>query len=189
MFEFNQIYRQLESSLTEAAQFTELLMTPPAVVDPIAPESPRQKASDVRFEHVTFAHAGGQPLFTGLDLAVPSGTKLGLVGRSGGGKTTLTRHRPDRQAITSQQDDTDDVTIRRRPVSPVGRPALTPTGLRGGGQRSGGFRCCAFRFGQDDQLVPGQLGAYLVGGQLGAARAGHGRTRDGTAQVVRIIRF
>ena len=91
MFEFNQIYRRLESSLTEAAQFTELLLTPPAVVDPIAPEPLRPKASDVRFEHVTFAHAGGLPLFTGLDLTVPSGTKLGLVGRSGGGKSTLTR--------------------------------------------------------------------------------------------------
>jgi ABC-type multidrug transport system, ATPase and permease components len=91
MFEFNQIYRRLESSLTEAAQFTELLLTPPTVVDPIAPEPLRPKASDVRFERVTFAHAGGLPLFTGLDLAVPSGTKLGLVGRSGGGKTTLTR--------------------------------------------------------------------------------------------------
>jgi len=91
MFEFNQIYRRLESSLTEAAQFTELLLTPPTVVDPITPEPLRPKASDVRFERVTFAHAGGLPLFTGLDLAVPSGTKLGLVGRSGGGKTTLTR--------------------------------------------------------------------------------------------------
>jgi len=91
MFEFNQIYRQMESSLTEAAQFTELLLTPPTVVDPIAPEPLQPKASDIRFEHVTFAHAGGLPLFTGLDLTVPSGTKLGLVGRSGGGKTTLTR--------------------------------------------------------------------------------------------------
>ena len=91
MFEFNQIYRRLESSLTEAAQFTELLLTPPAVVDPIAPEPLRPKAGDVRLERVTFAHAGGLPLFTGLDLTVPSGTKLGLVGRSGGGKSTLTR--------------------------------------------------------------------------------------------------
>ena len=91
MFEFNQIYRSLESSLTEAAQFTELLLTPPAVVDPIAPEPLQPKASDVRFERVTFAHAGGLPLFTGLDLTVPSGTRLGLVGRSGGGKSTLTR--------------------------------------------------------------------------------------------------
>jgi ATP-binding cassette, subfamily B, bacterial len=91
MFEFNQIYRRLESSLTEAAQFTELLLTPPTVVDAIAPEPLRPKASDVRFERVSFAHAGGPPLFTGLDLAVPSGAKLGLVGRSGGGKSTLTR--------------------------------------------------------------------------------------------------
>jgi ATP-binding cassette, subfamily B, bacterial len=91
MFEFNQIYRRVESSLTEAAQFTELLLTGPTVVDPAAPEPLRPKASDVRFERVRFAHAGGPPLFTCLDLAVPSGTKLGLVGRSGGGKTTLTR--------------------------------------------------------------------------------------------------
>src|SRR5215469_3934972 len=91
MFEFNQTYRHLESSLTEAAQFTELLLTPPTVTDPATPEPLRPRASDVRFERVTFAHAGGPPLFAGLDLAVPAGTRLGLVGRSGGGKTTLTR--------------------------------------------------------------------------------------------------
>jgi len=91
MFEFNQIYRQTESSLTEAAQFTELLLTPPTVVDPVAPEPLPPKANDVRFERVTFAHAGGLPLFTSLDLTVPSGTELGLAGRSGGGKSTLTR--------------------------------------------------------------------------------------------------
>jgi ATP-binding cassette subfamily B protein len=91
MFEFNQIYRRLESSLTEAAQFTELLMTPPTVLDPASPEPLRSGAADVRFERVTFAHAGAEPIFEGLDLAVPSGAKIGLVGRSGGGKTTLTR--------------------------------------------------------------------------------------------------
>ncbi|WP_369174811.1 ABC transporter ATP-binding protein [Streptomyces sp. R28] len=91
MFEFNQIYRRLESSMTEASQFTELLLTPPTVLDPPAPEPLPPGAADVRFERVTFAHAGGRSLFEGLDLAVPAGTKVGLVGRSGGGKTTLTR--------------------------------------------------------------------------------------------------
>jgi len=91
MFQFNQIYRNLESSLTEAAQFTELLLTPATVTDPDEPEPLRHGPSDVRFEGVGFTHAGGPPLFTGLDLDVPSGTRIGLVGRSGGGKTTLTR--------------------------------------------------------------------------------------------------
>ncbi|HEX3823761.1 MAG TPA: ABC transporter ATP-binding protein, partial [Mycobacteriales bacterium] len=91
MFEFNQIYRSLESSLTEAAQFTELLLAPPTVVDPPAPEPLRPSSAGVRLEQVTFAHAGAPPLFTGLDLDVPRGTRLGLVGRSGGGKSTLLR--------------------------------------------------------------------------------------------------
>ncbi|HSA53978.1 MAG TPA: ABC transporter ATP-binding protein, partial [Yinghuangia sp.] len=91
MFEFNQIYRRLESSLTEAAQFTELLFTPPTVVDPPEPEPLRGASADVRFCDVTFGYAGAQQLFDKLDLHVPSGAKVGLVGRSGGGKSTLTR--------------------------------------------------------------------------------------------------
>ncbi len=96
MFQFNQIYRRLESSMTEAAQFTELLLTPPTVIDPESPLplpslSGGRRAADIRFERVTFSHGGAQPLFEELDLAVPNGARIGLVGRSGGGKTTLTR--------------------------------------------------------------------------------------------------
>ena len=91
MFEFNQIYRRLESCLTEAAQFTELLLTPPTVLDPVSPEPLRPTTADVRFKQVSYAHAGAPLLFSGLDLTVPSGTRIGLVGRSGGGKSTLIR--------------------------------------------------------------------------------------------------
>jgi ATP-binding cassette subfamily B protein len=91
MFEFNQIYRRIESALTEAAQFTELLLDDPTVLDPEDPEPLRVEDSRVTFDHVVFAHGGGKPLFTGLDLDVAAGTRIGLVGRSGGGKTTLTR--------------------------------------------------------------------------------------------------
>lgn len=91
MFEFNQVYRRIESTLTEAAQFTELLLAPPAVVDPPDPEPPAPADASVRFEGVRFAHGDGPPLFDGLDLDIPGGARIGLVGRSGGGKTTLTR--------------------------------------------------------------------------------------------------
>jgi ATP-binding cassette subfamily B protein len=108
MFEFNQIYRRLESSLTEAAQFTELLLDEPTVRDPATPEPLRpagRNGSDVRFERVRFAHAGTPALFTGFDLTVPSGTRVGLVGRSGGGKTTLTQ-------LLLRMMDVDAGTIR-----------------------------------------------------------------------------
>ncbi|WP_255531795.1 ABC transporter ATP-binding protein [Planomonospora sp. ID82291] len=91
MFEFNQIYRRMESVLTEAAQFTELLLVPPTVVDPPDPQPLRPVGAGIRFEGVRFGYDGGPPLFEDLDLDIPSGAKIGLVGRSGGGKSTLSR--------------------------------------------------------------------------------------------------
>ena len=91
MFEFSRIYRNLESAMTEAAQFTSLMRTPPTVLDPVAPQPLRSRPAEIRFEKVTFGYEGGEPLFEELDLAVPGGARIGLVGRSGGGKSTLTR--------------------------------------------------------------------------------------------------
>ena len=91
MFEFGRIYRNLESAMTEAAQFTALLRAPATVLDPVAPEPLSSRPAEIRFERVTFGYTSGEPLFDGLDLVVPAGTRIGLVGRSGGGKSTLTR--------------------------------------------------------------------------------------------------
>ncbi|MFF0312873.1 ABC transporter ATP-binding protein [Streptosporangium sp. NPDC004379] len=91
MFEFNQIYRRMESLLTEAAQFTELLLVPPTVVDPADPQPLRPSGAGVTFERVTFSYGDGPPLFRDLDLDIPGGARIGLVGQSGGGKSTLTR--------------------------------------------------------------------------------------------------
>ena len=91
MFEFGRIYRNLESGMTEAAQFTSVMRTPPTVLDPVAPQPLPARAAEIRFEQVTFGYSPGKPLFQELDLAVPGGARIGLVGRSGGGKSTLTR--------------------------------------------------------------------------------------------------
>jgi ATP-binding cassette subfamily B protein len=91
MWEFNRIYRNLESALTDAAQFTELLLDPPAIVDADPVEQFQPRDASVRFRAVRFAHLSRPALFDGLDLAIAAGEKVGLVGRSGGGKTTLTR--------------------------------------------------------------------------------------------------
>ena len=92
MWEFNRIYRNLEGALTDAAQFAELLLDPPAVMDAATPEPFAPADSSVELRTVGFRYAGGGPLlFDRLSLRIDPGVKLGVIGRSGGGKTTLTR--------------------------------------------------------------------------------------------------
>lgn len=92
MWEFNRIYRNLEGALTDAAQFGELLLDGPTVTDPAAPAPFAPLDYGVTLTDVRFRYEPSQPLlFDGLTLSIPHGARVGLVGRSGGGKTTLTR--------------------------------------------------------------------------------------------------
>ena len=92
MWEFNRIYRNLEGALTDAAQFAELLLDPPEVTDAASPLAFAPSDSGVEFRTIGFRYSASQPLlFEQFSLTIEPGTRLGLVGRSGGGKTTLTR--------------------------------------------------------------------------------------------------
>lgn len=93
LWEFNRIYRNLENSITEAAQFTELLLDPPAVLDVEKPEPFKLSTSSVDMNNVTFQYVdkSGDHLFKDLTINIKPGEKVGLVGRSGGGKTTITK--------------------------------------------------------------------------------------------------
>src|SRR5262245_17007847 len=92
MWEFSRIYRNLEGALTEAAQFTELLLDPPTVVDAAETKPFAPAHYGIEMRSVCFRYEPSQPLlFESFSLEVPHGAKVGLVGFSGGGKTTITR--------------------------------------------------------------------------------------------------
>ena len=92
VWEFNRVYRNLEGALTDAAQFAELLLDPPTVVDAERHEPFAPVDNSIELKNVNFRYSPAQPLlFENFSLAIPAGMKVGLVGRSGGGKTTLTR--------------------------------------------------------------------------------------------------
>ncbi len=78
--------------MTDAAQFAELLLEPPSVVDaePTVPFAPADFG--VALKGVSFRYSPTQAfLFEDFSLTIEPGAKVGLVGRSGGGKTTLSR--------------------------------------------------------------------------------------------------
>src|SRR6185369_11098017 len=48
-------------------------------------------ASDIRFRDLTFAYPGGSPVLDHLDLVIPAGSSLAIVGQNGAGKTTMAK--------------------------------------------------------------------------------------------------
>lgn len=93
VWKFNQIYRNIEGSMTEVAKFTNLLIEDPVVQDR-ADAEPLSKPvrGSVEFKNVDFQYSDslGNHLFSGLNLKIADGEKVALVGHSGGGKTTVT---------------------------------------------------------------------------------------------------
>lgn len=91
MFEFNRTYRDIESSLSEAAQFAEIKLEPARITDTENATELKVTKAEIKFENVVFAHEDNtRMLFDGLDFAVKDGEKIGIIGHSGAGKSTIT---------------------------------------------------------------------------------------------------
>jgi len=84
--------RTYNRSIGEATDMTQLLEQKPDVQDPVAPQPVRIRKGAVSLQNVTFTHADADDaIFRELSLAVAPGEKVGLVGLSGAGKTTLVK--------------------------------------------------------------------------------------------------
>jgi ATP-binding cassette subfamily B protein len=73
----------------------------------------------VRYEGVTFAYPDAEePALDGIDLDVPPGSTVGLVGPTGGGKTTLTKlllrfHDPSEGRVLLDEHDLREIDLAR----------------------------------------------------------------------------
>jgi subfamily B ATP-binding cassette protein MsbA len=79
----------MQQGLAAAEELFTILDTPP---DPVEAAAPRQVVGlqqGLRAEGLQFAYGPDEPVIRGLDLEIPLGSTVALVGPSGGGKSTI----------------------------------------------------------------------------------------------------
>lgn len=93
LFQIGTMMRQVDESLLQAMPMTEALQEDIEIQDIPNAKSLVVDKAEVTFTNVQFSYpeAANKAVFANLTLAIKPGEKVGLVGPSGGGKSTLTR--------------------------------------------------------------------------------------------------
>lgn len=89
-----------------------ILNTRSNIEEPVHPE-PVKFEKEVRLAHVHFGYQADREVLTDINLEIPKGKTVALVGQSGGGKTTLTDLVPRFYDPTSGEVMIDGTDIRR----------------------------------------------------------------------------
>lgn len=94
LMNINGLIRLIEDSFLQASPMMEILEQTPSVQDKPGSKKLIVKDGGIALQNVRFGYqdaASDESVFDGLNLVVAPGEKIGLVGPSGGGKSTLTR--------------------------------------------------------------------------------------------------
>jgi ATP-binding cassette subfamily B protein len=86
-----QTVRSLSRALGRGTKLVGLISSQPEVLDPPGAPALTVPRGEITFDRIDFAYAPDQPLIEQLALHVAAGEHVGVVGPSGGGKSTLTR--------------------------------------------------------------------------------------------------
>lgn len=115
LFELDVLLRTGEEALLGASTMTQYLLQKPEIQDRPHARNLAVKGGSIEFQDVTFAYPDKHDtlVFDNFSLLIPAGQKVGLVGRSGGGKSSLTRLILRFEDIASGKLAIDDTDIRQ----------------------------------------------------------------------------
>ncbi|MFF0595024.1 ABC transporter ATP-binding protein [Streptomyces antibioticus] len=104
---------QIQTSLALFQRIFEYLDLPVDITERPDPVHLDQVKGEVRFENTTFAYDDqGTPVLDGIDLTVPAGGSLAVVGPTGAGKSTLGHLVPRLYDVTGGRVTLDGVDVR-----------------------------------------------------------------------------
>lgn len=98
------IYTNLATAQASLGRVYALLDTPPDVVEPTEPVPMPRCDGRVALEGVRFGFGRGGEILDGVDLSIPAGQRVAIVGASGSGKSTLAD-------LLARQSDPDEGRI------------------------------------------------------------------------------
>ncbi|MFE9630950.1 ABC transporter ATP-binding protein [Streptomyces sp. NPDC006463] len=104
---------QIQTSLALFARIFEYLDLPVDITEREDPVRLERAKGEIRLEDVHFAYdAGSGPTLTGIDITVPAGGSLAVVGPTGSGKSTLSYLVPRLYDVTGGRVALDGVDVR-----------------------------------------------------------------------------
>jgi ATP-binding cassette subfamily B protein len=108
-----QIARTMNRATSSAHRVFEVLDTQPEVSEPREPVRLEPVQGRITFENVTFGYDGVRQVLRGVSFAVEPGELIGLVGPSGGGKSTIVSLIARFYDVTGGMVRVDGVDVRR----------------------------------------------------------------------------
>jgi ATP-binding cassette subfamily B protein len=113
--QLSQLYSTFLSATAALDKIIGVLDEQPEILDRPGAQPLPQIAGHVRFEGVRFTYARGEEVLHGIDLDVPAGTTVALVGHTGAGKSTIAKllarfYEPTHGRLTIDDLDLNDVT-------------------------------------------------------------------------------
>ncbi len=90
MRDLSKLTNLASSAASGAERIQEVLDQAPEVIESTAPYyGPKKLEGDITYKNIIFGYTPNSPVLKGINLHIPAGRKVALVGLSGGGKTTL----------------------------------------------------------------------------------------------------
>ena len=124
----------------------------PVPVGPVAASGERQIDGDIRFEDVAFAYNPAVPVLPDVDLHIPAGQTVAVVGATGAGKSTLAK-------------------LLARFYDPTARPRAAGRRRRRGRWRPADLRRGVVMVTQESFLFSGSVADNIALGRPAASRA------------------
>lgn len=91
LWDVNKSFIRFFKALSDAKEMSDILDQVPDILDPENPEKVRTGVGLIEFNNVNFEYIEDHAVFKNFNLAIRPGEKVGLVGHSGSGKSTIVK--------------------------------------------------------------------------------------------------